>query len=77
MDYKAVFPLSVKSKTLSQLAIAIVSYIAISVIAGIVLGLLGALTPLIGFVFVLIGWIIRLYCGVGSLIAILVFFQVI
>ncbi len=70
------FPLTVEAKKdIIHLAVVIVAYWAITFVAGIAAGLI-AWIPLVGWVVFIAEWLVRVYCGVGALVAILAFFNV-
>lgn len=73
---KSLFPQAMQAKDLKGLLVAILIYVIVNFVGGFVLGLLDAL-PLIGFVFGLLGWVLGIYCGVGVIVAILVFFKIV
>jgi len=76
MNLKNIFPYSAQVKDISTLIITLIVYAVITIIAGILLALLGKLW-LIGWAFDLVAWLIRIYCGIGAIVAILVFFKLI
>ncbi len=65
---KALFPLSFRNKTIKDLLICILIYIAINVLGSLVLGLLSIL-PIIGFVFSFVSGLLGLYTLVGVVLA--------
>jgi hypothetical protein len=73
---KSLFPQAMQAKGIRGLLIAILIYVIVNFVGGLVLGLLDAI-PLIGFVFGLIGWVLRIYCAVGVIVAILVFLKIV
>lgn len=73
---KSLFPQAMQAKDLKGLLIAILIYVIVNFVGGFVLGLLDAI-PLIGFVFGLLGWVLSIYCAVGIIVAILVFFKIV
>lgn len=76
---KKFFPLSyqrVKEADIKSLIVTIVIYIVAAVVTGLVLGLLGRI-PLIGWIFRLVSWLIRAYCSVGIVLAILYFLNIV
>ena len=76
---KNLFPISyqsVKKEDAKSLIVAIVIYIVVALVVGLILGLLGRL-PLIGWVFRLVSWLIRAYCTVGIVLAILYFLNIV
>lgn len=76
---KKFFPLSyqsVKKEDTKSLIVAIVIYIVVALVAGLVLGLLGKI-PLIGWIFRLVSWLIRVYCIAGVVLAILYFLNIV
>jgi len=73
---KKFFPLSVRGADVKALVISIVIYVVVAFVAGLVLGLLGAI-PLLGWVFRIISWLLDLYCLVGIVIAVLHFLGIV
>ena len=73
---KSLFPQAVQAKDLKGLLIAILIYVIVNFVGGFVLGLLSKI-PLLGFVFGLVGWVLSIYCAVGIIVAILVFFKIV
>ena len=73
---KSLFPQAMQAKDLKGLLIAILIYVIVNFVGGFVLGLLSKI-PLVGFVFGLVGWILSVYCAVGIIVAILVFFKIV
>lgn len=77
MDFiKTLFPFSFKTDSVKSLLITIVAYIVIGFVVGLLLGLLGKIW-LVGWIFRLIAWIVRVYMLLGILFALLSFFKVI
>lgn len=77
MDFiKKLFPQAMQAKDLKGLLIAILIYVIVNFVGGFVLDLLDAI-PLVGFVFGLLGWVLSIYCAVGVIVAILVFFKIV
>lgn len=72
---KKYFPHAFKATELKDFIIALVIYILIDAVCGIVIGLLASI-PLIGIVFSLLGAVIGLYALVGIVLSILVFVKV-
>ena len=70
---KSLFPWSFKNKTMKDLIISILIYMAINIVGGLVFGLLSAI-PLIGFVFSLLGGALGIYTLAGVILASLHFF---
>ena len=70
---KSLFPWSFKNKTMKDLIISILIYMAINIVGGLVFGLLSAV-PLIGFVFSLLGGALGIYTLAGVILASLHFF---
>ena len=68
---KAFTAIDVKSAIVTVLIYAVAAFLG-----GIVFGLLGAI-PVIGFVANILGWLFELYCTVGIILAILVFFKIV
>ena len=73
---KPYFPQAFKAKDLKSFAIALVIYAVVAVVLGFILGLLGGI-PVIGFIANIVGWLVKLYCTAGVILAILVFLQVV
>jgi len=73
---KKYFPQAFSAKDVKSLIIALVIYAVIAFVGGLVLDLLGII-PIIGFIASVIGWVLRIYCAVGIILAILVFLKVI
>ena len=73
---KSLFPQAMQAKDIKGLLIAILIYVVVNLVGGFVLGLLDAI-PLVGFVFGLVGWVLSIYCAVGIIVAILVFFNIV
>ena len=69
---KKYFPQAFSAKDVKSLIIALVIYAVIAFVGGLVLGLLGII-PIIGFIAGVINWVLRLYCAVGIILAILVY----
>ena len=70
---KSLFPWSFKNKTMKDLIISILIYMAINIVGGLVFGLL-SVVPLIGFVFSLLGGLLGIYSLAGVILASLHFF---
>lgn len=70
---KSLFPWSFKNKTMKDLIVSILIYMAINIVGGILFGLLSAI-PLIGFVFSLLGGLLGIYTLAGVILASLHFF---
>ena len=73
---KSLFPHAMQGRDLKGLLIAVLIYVIVNFVGGFVLGLLDGL-PLIGFVFGVLGWALGIYCAVGIIVAVLVFFNII
>jgi hypothetical protein len=76
MDLRKIFPHAMGARDLKGLIIAIVIYAVVSFVGGIIHGLVGGI-PLVGMVIGVIGWLLGIYCTVGIIISILVFFKVV
>ncbi len=77
MDFiKKLFPQAMQANDLKGLLIAILIYAVVNFVGGFVLGLLDAI-PLVGFVFGVLGWVLSIYCAVGIIVALLVFFKIV
>lgn len=72
---RAFFPLSTKANDLKSLLIVILIYIAVSVAAGVVLGLLGWI-PLVGKILGIASQLIDLYCLAGIVVTIILYFKI-
>ena len=70
---KILFPWSFKNKTMKDLIVSILIYMAINIVGGIVCGLLASF-PLVGFVFSLLGGALGIYTLAGVILASLHFF---
>lgn len=70
---KKLFPWSFKNKTMKDLIVSILIYMAINIVGGLVFGLLSAI-PLIGLVFSLISGLLGIYTLAGVILASLHFF---
>lgn len=73
---KKFFPQAMQANDVKGLLIAVLIYAVVNFVGGLVLGLLDAI-PLVGFVFGIIGWLLSIYCAVGIVVAILVFFKIV
>ena len=73
---KKLFPHAMQAKDVKGLIIAILIYAVVHLVGGLVIGLLDNI-PLVGFVFGVLGWVLSIYCAVGIILAILVFFNII
>ena len=73
---KKFFPTAFKSNDLKPFIIALVVYLLIDIVCGVVIGVLAKL-PIIGFIFSLIGTVIGLYALIGIILSVLVFVKVI
>ncbi len=77
MDFiKKLFPQAMQAKDLKGLLIAILIYVIVNLVGGFVLSLLSKI-PLVGFVFGFVGGVLSIYCAVGIIVAILVFFKIV
>ena len=72
---KKYFPYSLKADNLTGLLVAILIYVIVNFVGGFVLGLLAKL-PLVGFIASFAGWLLGIYCAVGAILAILLFFGI-
>ena len=77
MDFvKKFWPFSFKEKKeVKDLVIAVIIYVAASIVCNIVCGLLGRI-PVIGWLFSLIAWVFSLYCTAGVVFTFLNYFNV-
>lgn len=73
---KKYFPTSLKADNLTGLLVAILFYVIVNFIGGLVFGLLAKL-PLVGFIASFAGWALGIYCAIGAIAAILLFFGII
>lgn len=73
---KKYFPQAFAAKEVSSLIIALLIYAVIAVLGGFVLDLL-TIIPIVGFIFSVLAWVLRLYCAVGIILAILVFLKIV
>ncbi len=72
---KQLYSFAFKAKELNDLIKALIIYVVIDIVCGLVIGLLTKL-PIVGFLFVIIGGIAGLYALGGIIISLLVFFKV-
>ena len=72
---KKYFPYSLKADNLTGLLVSLLIYIIVNLVGGFVLGLLAKL-PLVGFIASLAGWLLGIYCGLGAILAILIFLHI-
>lgn len=72
---KKYFPWSFKANDVKALVIAIIIYIVIGFVGGLIIGLLGAI-PFIGWLFSIVGGLLDLYTLIGIILAVLVFAKV-
>jgi len=73
---KSLFPQALQARDLKGLVIAILIYAIVNLVGGFVLGILDGI-PLVGFVFGVIGWALGIYCAVGIILSLLVFFNIV
>ncbi len=73
---KKIFPFAFKAKEINDLIVALIIYVVIDVVCGVVIGLL-SLIPIIGLIFILLGSLVGLYAFIGIVLSLLVFFKVI
>lgn len=73
---KKFFPNAFAATDVKPFVIALVIYLLIDVVCGVVIGLLAKL-PILGIIFSLIGSIVGLYALAGVVLSILVFLKVI
>ncbi|MBE6754241.1 MAG: hypothetical protein E7559_07835 [Ruminococcaceae bacterium] len=73
---KKFFPVSTRSSELVGLIISLVIYIVLPTVFGWVVSLLSGI-PLIGWLLGVIAGLIGLYCFIGIIISVLIFFKVI
>lgn len=72
---KSLFPHATKANNINGLVVAILIYAIVNFVGGFVLGFLDGI-PLVGFVFGILGWALGIYCAVGIIAAILIFFKI-
>ena len=72
---KSLFPFSFKTANVKELIIAIIIYIVIGFVGGLIISLL-SLIPLVGIILGIIGWIIEIYVLAGIILAVLNFLGV-
>ncbi|MDD2261368.1 MAG: hypothetical protein PHY13_01690 [Clostridia bacterium] len=70
------FPLNknVKKKNISSLIIAILLYVVVSIVMGVLQKLLGPI-PVLGWVMGLLGWLVWVYSVIGVILAIVKFLK--
>ncbi len=73
---KKYFPKVFEATDVKGLIIALVIYAVIAFVGGLVLGLL-SIIPILGFIFSVLAWVLRVYCAVAIILAILVFIKVV
>ncbi len=73
---KTFFPDAFKSKDVNPLVTALIIYLIIGIVGGVVLGFLSKI-PFLGIIFSLVGAVVGLYALVGIILSLLVFFKVI
>ena len=73
---KKFFPNAFKATELKAFIIALVVYVLIDIVCGVVIGFLAKI-PLVGIIFSLVGAVVGLYALVGIILSILVFVKVI
>lgn len=69
------FPYSFGVETLKELIVTIIAYILTGLLIGLLLGFLSHIS-VVGFVFLLLIYLLDLYCGIGSIFAIVRFVKV-
>ena len=73
---KKFFPNALKADNVTGLLVAILIYVLVNFIGGLIFGLVSKL-PLIGFVAGFAGWVLGIYCAVGVILSILIFLHII
>lgn len=73
---KKFFPTAFKSTENQPFIIALVIYILIDIVCGLVIGLLAKI-PVVGILFSIVGAVVGLYALIGIVLSILVFVKVI
>ena len=73
---KPFFPQAFKAHDVKSLVIALLIYAVVACVLGWVLGLLSFI-PIVGFITNVIGWLVKLYCVAGIILALLVFLNVV
>lgn len=77
MDWKKIFPLSLKAaENVTTFILIIVAYLVAPSVLAFVFGLLSWI-PVLGIILSLISWLFGIYCLVGLILAILVFAKVV
>ena len=76
MDLKKIFPHAMQARSIKGLIVAILIYVVVSFVGGLIHGIIGSI-PLIGFVVGIIGWALGIYCTVGIIISVLVFLNIV
>ena len=72
---KKFFPHAFKAAEVKDLVIAIIIYLVIGFVGGLIIGLLSAI-PFIGWLFSIVGGLLDLYTLIGIILAVLVFAKV-
>lgn len=70
------FPNAFGAVETKALVKALLIYALIAFVAGIVFGLL-SIIPIVGFIAAVVGWVVKAYCAVGIVLAILVYLKVV
>ncbi|MBQ4313224.1 MAG: hypothetical protein IJC18_03335 [Clostridia bacterium] len=73
---KKLFPTSTRATDLTGLIVSLLIYIVLPAIVHLVANLLGGI-PLIGWILGIIAGVIDLYCLIGIVVSLLIFFKVI
>lgn len=72
---KKYFSYSLKADNVTGLIVAILIYSIINFVGGLILSLLSKL-PLVGFIASFAGGLLGIYCAIGAILAILIFFNI-
>lgn len=73
---KKFFPNAFKATETKPFVIALITYVLVDIVCGVVIGLLAKL-PIVGIIFSLLGSLVGLYAFVGIVLSILVFVKVV
>ena len=72
---KKIYPSAFKAKAFGNLLVAIVIYVLIDFVCGLVIGFLSNI-PLLGMILSIVGSVVGIYALVGIILSILVFIKV-
>ena len=76
MDFKKFFPVSANSDTTNGLVTAIIIYVVAIVVSTLLMSVRGGIA-VIGTIIGIVGYIFYLYCSIGIIISLLIYFKVI